>query len=76
MNIDNVIYFVSSPRAVLKSQGQVLLEVKEKDADVVMPPQYLGNLPVVVRGVLVMSKVNLAWSVDVEGAEILIQQMD
>lgn len=78
MNINNnIIYFVvNSRQAVLKSQGQVLLEVKEKDADAVMPLQYLGNLRVVVKDVLVMSKVNLAWSVDVEVAEILIQQMD
>lgn len=62
MDVDNnVIYFViSSLRAVLKSQGQALPEVKEKDADVVMPLQYLGNLPVVVKDVLVTSKVNLA----------------
>jgi len=78
VNIDNniICFVISSLRAVLKSQGQVLLEVKEKDADVVMPLRYLGNLPVVVKDVLVTSKVNLVWSVDVEVAEILIQQMD
>jgi len=78
VNIDNnvICFVISSLQAVLKSRGQVLLEVKEKDADVVMPLRYLGNLPVVVKDVLVTSKVNLVWSVDVEVAEILIQQMD
>jgi len=78
VNIDNnvICFVISSLQAVLKSQGQVLLEVKEKDADVVMPLRYLGNLLVVVKDVLVTSKVNLVWSVDVEVAEILIQQMD
>jgi len=78
VNIDNnvICFVISSLQAVLKSQDQVLLEVKEKDADVVMPLRYLGNLLVVVKDVLVTSKVNLVWSVDVEVAEILIQQMD
>lgn len=57
---NNVIHFViSSLQAVLRSQGQVLLEVKGKDADVATPLQYLENLPVVVKDVLVMWKVNL-----------------
>lgn len=78
MDIDNnvICFVVSSLQAVLKSQDQALLEVKEKDADVVMPLRYLENLPVVVKDALVTSKVNLVWSVDVEVAEILIRQMD
>lgn len=72
-----VIHFViSSLLAVLKNQGQVLLEVKEKDVDAVMPLRYLGNLLVAVKDVLVTLKVSLVWSVDVEVAEILIRQMD
>lgn len=61
MNINNNItcFVLSSLQAVLRSQGQVQLEVKGKDADVAMPLQYLANLPVVVKGVLVMWKVNL-----------------
>lgn len=62
MNVsNNIIYFVTnSPQAILKSQGQVRLEVKEKDADVEMPLRYQGNLPVAVKDALVTSKVNLA----------------
>jgi len=51
---------MSRPRAISKNRDPVLLEVKEKAADVAMLPQYPENSHVAVKDVLVTSKANPA----------------